>query len=249
MVDRRPGWYIGMPLVVMAVAIIVIGMFGAMLGGFGLGEDSLNAVVGLAFSLALVVGGFILLSAVPLTKRPEITATRVSLGVAIAIGLGMGLAFRVMAGIVSSIGERVDPSLCEKAKEATDIIPPELWQKVLLALSLVVLAPLGEELLFRGLMFRGFASLLAVVPAAIMAGVLFGLAHPQYYETWSLLVSICIMGVVLCLMYRRWGFPTVVAAHLFFNLIPAILLFTGYDPAEVTCQADAQVLISAFLAR
>ncbi len=244
-----PGWYVGMPLVVMVVAIVVVGVFGLLLGALGLGEDSRNAVVGLVFSLALVLGGLTLLAAVPPARRPEITATRVSIGVAVAIGLGMGLAFRLMAGIVSAVGEQIDPSLCEKAKEATDIIPPELWHRVLLAVSLVVLAPLGEELLFRGLMFRGFLAVLRVALAAILAGVIFGLAHPQYYATWSLLVSICLMGVVLCLMYRRWGFPTVVAAHLVFNLIPAVLLFTGYDPADVTCQADAEVLLGALLTR
>lgn len=238
-----------MPLVVMVVAILAIGVLGVLLGVAGMGDDSRNAVVGLGFSLALVLGGLVLRAAVPLARRPEITATKVSIGVALAIGLGMGLAFRLMAGIISAIGEAVDPSLCEKAKEATDIIPPELWHKVLLAVSLVALAPLGEELLFRGLMFRGFLAFLRVAPAAIIAGVVFGLAHPQYYATWSLLVSICLMGIVLCLMYRRWGFPTVVAAHLFFNLIPAVLLFTGYDPTQITCEADARVLLGAALGR
>jgi len=228
-----------MPLVVMVAAIVGSMIVAALLEVTGMGTDSQNAIIGIVFSGALVAGGLALREGVPMPFRADITAPRVPLGKAVAIGLGMGLAFRFLSGIITAIGESIDPSLCEKAKEATDIIPPETWHKVLLAISLVALAPFGEELLFRGFMFRGFGSVLPLVPAAIVAGVVFGLAHPQYYETWSLLLSICIMGVGLCLIYRRWGFTAAVATHLVFNLIPAILIFVLSDASDTTCTSEA----------
>lgn len=245
--ERSPGWYIGMPLVVMLLATIGASVLAAIVEGLGAGTDTRDAIIGIAFSGALLLGGLALRTMSPRTVQREMTGSRISIGQAIGIGVGMGLAFRLLSGIISSIGEAIDPSLCEKAKEATDIIPPEMWQKVLLAISLVMLAPLGEELLFRGHMYRGVAALTRVVPAAVIAGVLFGLAHPQYYVTWSLLLSICLMGVGLCLMYQRWGFVTVVATHLCFNLIPAVLIFTGVDTTDITCTTDAMVTVTGLL--
>lgn len=225
----------------MLVVTIASGIVVAVLAATGMGTDSQNAVVGIVFSLGLILGGLALRSTLSPAIQQAITARRVPWVPAVAIGLGMGLVFRIGAGIISQIGEAIDPSLCEKAKEATDIVPPEQWQRVLLAISLVILAPVGEELLFRGLMFRGFGKVWPLLPAALTAGVLFGLAHPQYYATWSLLISICAMGVVQCLLYRRWGYPTVVAAHLMFNLIPAVLILAGYDSSDVTCATDALI--------
>ncbi len=62
---------------------------------------------------------------------------------------------RIVAGVLLSIGQAVDPSLCHELLTLDDAVPSVMWHKVLLAISLIVLAPLGEELVFRGLLLRG----------------------------------------------------------------------------------------------
>jgi hypothetical protein len=118
-----------------------------------------------------------------------------------------------------------------------DAIPTVMWQKLLLALSLVVLAPLGEELVFRGLFLRGLVRRLSFPVSAVISGVAFALLHPQYWTIWPLIIAISIFGVVAAYVYRRLGYPANVAMHVVFNLVTAIFLFGdfGIDQSDASC--------------
>ncbi|MCW3018185.1 MAG: hypothetical protein JWN10_493 [Solirubrobacterales bacterium] len=45
---------------------------------------------------------------------------------------------------------------------------------------LLRIAPVVEEIFFRGLLYRALRNRLAVIPAAAIDGVIFGLGHMQY---------------------------------------------------------------------
>jgi membrane protease YdiL (CAAX protease family) len=65
-----------------------------------------------------------------------------------------------------------------------------------------VLAPLVEEVFFRGFMFTVFARRMGVAWAALLDGVVFGLGHAGGAEAVQL-VALGAFGVALCLLYWR----------------------------------------------
>lgn len=111
-------------------------------------------------------------------------------------------------------------------------IPPELvrvfkelagaqggaWGSVL---ALVVVAPLTEELLFRGLILRGFLKRYSVRKAILVSALLFGLIH---MNPWQALGG-GIIGVFLGWLYVRTGsLVPCIAAHAVNNAIPVVLV-------------------------
>jgi membrane protease YdiL (CAAX protease family) len=88
----------------------------------------------------------------------------------------------------------------------------------LLALSAAltcVVAPICEELLFRGFMFTALRNWRGTLPAAIIAGLLFGGVHAGSAPAADLL-PLAALGFGLCLLYQRSGslYPCFVAHAL-----------------------------------
>lgn len=83
-------------------------------------------------------------------------------------------------------------------------------------LALVVIAPVLEEIVFRGFMFPAFIKRFGVVGAAVVSSLLFGLAHLQS----NIIVYTVILGLVLCLLYRKLGsiWPGI-GLHMFNNYL------------------------------
>ena len=92
----------------------------------------------------------------------------------------------------------------------------------------MVIAPLGEELIFRGLLLRGLAMRMRFPLAAVVSGVLFAVLHPQYWTIWPLIIGISIFGIAAAFVYRRWGYPASVTMHATFNALAAVALFVDF---------------------
>jgi membrane protease YdiL (CAAX protease family) len=91
---------------------------------------------------------------------------------------------------------------------------------VALILAVVVLAPLAEEALFRGLLFGGMQARWGMWPAALLSGAVFGAAHLNV----SLWLPLSVAGVLLALVYARtrslWSST---AAHATLNGVSVML--------------------------
>ncbi len=70
----------------------------------------------------------------------------------------------------------------------------------LLVIAFVVLAPLGEEIAFRGFLFRGFAGRLGPLPAILITAVVWGGLHTQY----GILLQLQILAIGLAFGWLRW---------------------------------------------
>jgi membrane protease YdiL (CAAX protease family) len=71
----------------------------------------------------------------------------------------------------------------------------------MLWIAFVIAAPLSEELLFRGFLYRGWArSPRAVAPAVVVISALWAIAHVQY--DWFLILQLFVLGLVLG--WARW---------------------------------------------
>ena len=83
-----------------------------------------------------------------------------------------------------------------------------------LGLAVVVAAPFGEELFFRGLLFRGLRGHWRVLPALALSGLIFGLFHLNL----SVLVPFTAVGMVFAwAMEQSESLWTSIAAHAAFN--------------------------------
>jgi membrane protease YdiL (CAAX protease family) len=93
---------------------------------------------------------------------------------------------------------------------------------LLLALSALlttVIAPICEEILFRGYIFAALCKWKGWLPAAVITGVLFGGVHAGSAPVADL-IPLGVLGFMLCVLYRRTGslYPCI-AAHSLNNSI------------------------------
>jgi membrane protease YdiL (CAAX protease family) len=80
----------------------------------------------------------------------------------------------------------------------------------------VVMAPLFEEVIFRGFLFRGFANSWGWVWGALASAAIFGAAHLQL----DVFLPLAALGFVLAWAYHRTGsLWTCITMHALFNLI------------------------------
>lgn len=71
---------------------------------------------------------------------------------------------------------------------------------VLMVLSVGILAPIAEELLFRGMLYDFFRQKTGVLWAVLITSGLFGLAH---YDSFAVVVSTFVMGVVMAYVVEK----------------------------------------------
>lgn len=75
--------------------------------------------------------------------------------------------------------------------------------------SLVLLPPLVEEILMRGFLFTNLKNRISVVKAALVASVIFALAHLQWGShaplLWAAAIDTFILSLVLCYLRHKTG--------------------------------------------
>jgi membrane protease YdiL (CAAX protease family) len=88
---------------------------------------------------------------------------------------------------------------------------------VLTGIAAAVLAPIGEETLFRGFIFQGLRTRYSLGVAIVMDGLLFGLIHIPF---WLIVPSLVAVGCGLAFIYnRRRSLLACMTAHCAFNVI------------------------------
>ena len=97
-----------------------------------------------------------------------------------------------------------------------------------LIVAVALIAPIGEEIVFRGFLYGALRNRLGTGAAATISGLIFGCAHlTTAADSWQIVPPIAFFGIALCLLYERTGsiFPGM-GAHMLMNGI-AIGIATG----------------------
>ncbi|MCC7406492.1 MAG: CPBP family intramembrane metalloprotease [Phycisphaeraceae bacterium] len=144
-------------------------------------------------------------------------------GVALALMLPMVLAVNVLVAALATRLGNPPPDLNHQMLDAlgrTDS-PATL---VLIGLSAVILAPVLEEMIFRGLMQTVLAAVLGREHRrliVVLASILFAVIHLGMV-TWHGLPGLLVIGLALGWLYERTG-----------SLTPPILLHAGFNAANI----------------
>jgi membrane protease YdiL (CAAX protease family) len=92
----------------------------------------------------------------------------------------------------------------------------------------IVIAPIGEELFFRGVLFRALRDRHGFWVGAVGSSIGFGLIHfiPGSAIDAALLMTVMFLtGIALCFIYeRRRTIIAPIAAHVTFNVIGIVLI-------------------------
>ncbi|MBO4855684.1 CPBP family intramembrane metalloprotease [Candidatus Saccharibacteria bacterium] len=73
--------------------------------------------------------------------------------------------------------------------------------RIVTFIALVVVAPITEELLFRGFLYGRLRTKISAVPAIILVSVLFGALHGQ----WNVAIVVSVMSVFMCIARELTG--------------------------------------------
>jgi membrane protease YdiL (CAAX protease family) len=141
-------------------------------------------------------------------------------------GVGLQLVALIPIGILNSIyGHTAKQDVVKTADHATG------WQIPVLALAIVLLAPLTEELLFRGTLLRSLLRKVAPATAVLISAVVFGLVHAlgdPSVGTMIALPAIILLGIVSGWQAASTGnLCRSILLHVGFNALSVVFLFTN----------------------
>ncbi len=198
------------PFVALFAVLVVVNIFGAAVFGVLAANDPSikefdDAPAGFQIGLTLfqdvvfVFGAWIAVKLALGRTPPEAFGLRRVVNVARALGWAAAVyaGFWVVIAILTAIfGQPDDQALVTDIKAEDSLAVLIAW-----GILICVLAPVVEELFFRGFMFTVFAARLGVAWAAALDGVVFGLGHAPAAPIQ--LIALGAFGVGLCILYWR----------------------------------------------
>lgn len=148
-------------------------------------------------------------------------------------GVGFGLLLEVVSFVTALIVAVLLEAITGRTVEPPVQVDPNLdaWGVVLLILLACVIAPVVEEFVFRGLLFRSIADRHGFWVGAIGSAVPFGLTHVAVgssVDLWALRITLAVVGVVLAWVHwRRRNLLANIVAHSTFNVIGVAIILAG----------------------
>lgn len=132
---------------------------------------------------------------------------------AIGLLLASFIGFLLVAAVVSVVLETLMPGIDLTGEQEIGFLDAATRGELFLTfVALVVIAPITEEIVFRGLLLPAYARWFGIVPAVLITSVMFALLHPPL----SAMITIGVFALFLAGIYVRTQ-----------SLWPAILLHSA----------------------
>lgn len=213
-------------LLVLAI-VLAVGVtlpFGADVEALLAGEElsRLGAIVLLAstqVALLLVGWAFVLrtnaLAGLPAVgSRADARTVLTGIGWGLAAWIGANIVAVVVAYLFELVGIEATPQAAEQAAFALD--------PVLVVASFVILAPIAEEIFFRGIVYNAWLREGGRRYAYIGSSLLFAISHLSLVQ----FIPLLLLGLALAWVYERTGsLVAAIAMHATFNAVTVVLLF------------------------
>lgn len=226
---EKPRWgfvdiivvYLGITAISTAAAVV------ALFTGIGLERDPIRLFIflfGVQFAATVL---FVYLDAVVFRKSTwsDLGLRRVGWQDFANYGLKGGVLLVIMVALMGYVLQYFQPDLEMQEIEQVLRTAQRLPDIIALVFAGTVLAPVAEELFYRGMVYPVFRKHLGPAWGAIIAGLVFGLAH---FDLWRGL-PLAVGGAILCYMYEKSGSILVpMVAHGLWNgtMFAIILLGT-----------------------
>ena len=138
----------------------------------------------------------------------------------LALGQGV-LLFGAMLGLSWLSGFLFFPHMPPQTVTVV-ALAAQTWEKILLLLAAGFLAPVSEELLFRGLIYHTLRQVWRVPQSILTTAVIFGCMHLDIYR----LVPLTISGIWLNILYvRTQSLYVSMVAHSVWNMLMLALIY------------------------
>jgi membrane protease YdiL (CAAX protease family) len=210
---------------------------------------ALLATFGLSYAAAALVGRIGLWAATAISLSGE-GASLLAVAVLARVGPGRGLAatglgpprlrhlfsgaagyactfwMLVASGLLVLLAYRLDGRKMPAQPAMEFMLHAPLGLKLTVAAVAVLVAPVAEELLFRGVFFGSLRSVIGYWPAALGSSLLFAAVHQAPAQ----LLPIAVLGLALCWLYNRTGslWPGIVV-HATQNALSTAMVLLGYS--------------------
>lgn len=138
----------------------------------------------------------------------------------VAVGALAGLALFAVASGLGWLVERT--GLFGPGESLFQVGSPSALLLVLIAT--VAIAPPAEELFFRGYALPVLERKWGPAAGICLSALMFSVVHGSL----SQLVPIFLAGVILAMLFRKWGIVPCIAAHAVNNALAVVLLYLGY---------------------
>lgn len=224
-------WGIGDVLLVflvgVVVATVVSGVAAAVAGWDlqALADDEAVLLSGISAVAQFATFGLMLwlltrLKGGGLDRDLGLTADRDVRAIALALLLGVGalIGLGLLVSPISNLADHDRQELVDQMDEASGV------GLALLVVSAGVLAPVFEEILFRGLLLRSLLRRMPAAAAVLVSGTVFGVVHlidPSALPSLPALVGVGMISGVLAV--RSGGLARSIAFHMGFNLVTVVV--------------------------
>jgi membrane protease YdiL (CAAX protease family) len=193
-----------------------------------------RAVTGLCgYVLALTIGAVLvrLIRASAPQAGLDLTGRSVAWGI---VSLILALPLVYSAGMIcvmiqqAATGKEISSHLAHPILQSLNENPHSPWAWVVGFIS-IVMAPLQEEIVFRGFLQTGFLTLLKRPWLAIlMSSCVFGLAHLGAGMPWYGIVPVFVLGLAMGLAFEKTrSLGTAITMHVLFNGGNVVLAMMG----------------------
>jgi membrane protease YdiL (CAAX protease family) len=213
--DRFPRWPLWTPLAAVAIGLtagILLASTVTAVTGLDEGSPWATSIANILIQVCVVAGAIAVAGVRTPPRLWHFGIRRAPL----TLSVGMVLAaLALFYGFSAVYGAIVQPDNPQTIIE--DVGANESAALLLAgALMVIVVAPICEEVFFRGFLFRVLRVRMSFWAAAVIDGVVFGLVHG------SLVIApvLAVLGVLLCWVYERTGsLVPAIAVHVLNNTI------------------------------
>jgi len=146
--------------------------------------------------------------------------------------VGIGLLGQYALGVVVALLKMIVPDVFQEYQKVSEMLELDQGSPAIMLLMVVVIGPIAEEVLFRGVIYGGLRRSFTVIQAAVISGAIFGIYHKNIVQG----IYAAFFGMILAYIFEKtqtiWG---CVLMHMAFNLsayllkgLAALLLRTGF---------------------
>lgn len=227
---RRLLHIIGLPAWVYAsfiLAAIIIGFFAADITGSPL-VDTVFAALVYTLTLVIAIGVPLRLFKAKTTKE-ELGLTRLPNWMDILLVPGSFIVYLIFAGLLMTAVTALFPGFdVEEVQEVGFDNLSHTYEYVLAFITLVIIAPVAEEVLVRGYLYGKLRKVASVAVAVIVSALLFSAMHMQ----WNVAVNVLPLGIIMVLMREMTGSVwSPIFLHMLKNGVAFYFLFI--DPSII----------------